>query len=187
MVQKDYEANLETTIAYMRQDQRRDAVLSLKTALSQVPAEDKVADNTAYLKILAMSARFTMEDGDYTKASYYISEGLKLKRFYSDFLFLNTLIFKILHKHGDMLTSIIGYLISVDLPDVDSYGYDFVNDAAVKEMLDVYLPLAYSNTPNHEKILEVIEGTVTKMKEVTSGQYIESALNVMRAIDSKVN
>ncbi|KJU83435.1 hypothetical protein MBAV_004371, partial [Candidatus Magnetobacterium bavaricum] len=56
MVQKDYEANLETTIAYMRQDQRRDAVMSLKTALLQVPLEDKVADNTAYLKILAMSA-----------------------------------------------------------------------------------------------------------------------------------
>ncbi|KJU84129.1 hypothetical protein MBAV_003677, partial [Candidatus Magnetobacterium bavaricum] len=78
-----------------------------------------MADNTAYLKILAMSARFTMEDGDYTKASYYINEGLKLKRFYADFLFLNTLIFKILHKHGDMLTAIVGYLISVDLPDVD--------------------------------------------------------------------
>ncbi|MBF0608527.1 MAG: hypothetical protein SFH39_13375 [Candidatus Magnetobacterium sp. LHC-1] len=187
MVQKDYEANLETTIAYMRQDQRRDAVLSLKTALAQVPLEDKVADNTAYLKILAMSARFTIEDGDYTKASYYISEGLKLKRFYADFLFLNTLIFKVLHQHGDMLTSIIGYLISIDLPDVYSYGYDFVNDAAIKEMLDVYLPLAYTNTPNHAQIQEVIEGTMIKMKEVTSGQYIESALNIMRDIDNRAN
>ncbi|MBF0344890.1 MAG: hypothetical protein HQL06_11745 [Nitrospirae bacterium] len=187
MVQKDYEANLETTIVYLRQEQRNDAVSSLKTALSQVPAEDKVAENNTYLRILALSARFTIEEGDYAKAMYYIGEGLKLKKFYSDFLFLNTLIFKVLHKYGDMLTSIIGYLISVDLPDTDSYDYEFVNDAAINEMLNVYLPLAYTNTQNHDKVIEVIENTLIRMKEITSGQYIESALNVMRAIDQTSN
>ncbi|MBF0319498.1 MAG: hypothetical protein HQL01_06830 [Nitrospirae bacterium] len=187
MSQKDYESNLETAISYLRTDNNNDAKASVKKAFTQVPEEDKTEDNKSYLKILSLSARFAIEEGDISRASYYIRQGLKLKRFYADFLFLDIMLSKATHRYGDMLSALLSYLISIDLPDRDSYGYEFLNSEALKEVYDVYLPLAYSNTQNHAPILEIIQDTANKLKQITTGAYIDKAYDIMRAIDLKSN
>jgi hypothetical protein len=164
-----------------------DARLTIKKALSQVPEEEKKEDNKSYLKILSMCARFAIEEGDSGRAAYYIRLGLKLKRFYADFLFLDILLAKMNHRYGDMLTSLLSYLISIDLPDRDAYGYEFLNSEALKEVYDVYLPLAYANTQNHTPVLEIMRDTAEKLKQITTGAYIDKAYDIMRAIDMKSN
>ncbi|MBF0459473.1 MAG: hypothetical protein HQK99_16405 [Nitrospirae bacterium] len=184
---KDYESNIETAISYLKMQNGTDARLSIKKALSQVPDEDKNEENKSYLKILAMCARFAIEEGDISRAGYYIRLGLKLKRFHVDLLFLDVLLSKVSHRYGDMLTSLLSYLIAIDLPEREMYGYDFLNSEALKEVYDVYLPLAYSNTQNHTPIMEIIRDTAEKLKKITTGVYIDKAYDIMRAIDMKSN
>ncbi|MBF0553415.1 MAG: hypothetical protein HQK96_02525 [Nitrospirae bacterium] len=187
MSQKDYESNLETAISYLKMQNGIDARLSIKKAISQVPEEDKREDNSSYLKILSMCARFTIEDGDVSRAAYYIRQGIKLKRFHVDLLFLDILLSKATHRYGDMLTSILSYLIAIDLPDREIYGYDFLNSEALKEVYDVYLPLAYSNTQNHTPVMDIIRDTSEKIRKITTGVYLDKAYDIMRAIDLKSN
>ncbi|MBF0463645.1 MAG: hypothetical protein HQK88_04710 [Nitrospirae bacterium] len=187
MVQKSYEANLETALSYLKNDQRKDAVSTMKRALSQVPEDEKLPENLAYLKILFFCARFAIEDTDERIAYYYIKEGIKTKKFYADFLFLDIFLAKLQHRYGDMLSSIIAYLISIDLPDRDAYGYDFVNTDAINEVFTVYLPLAYNNTQNHAMILNVLNNTIEKVKEFSTGENVSKAYDIMRAMDFKSN
>lgn len=187
MSQKDYESNLETALSYLKTQNVADARLSIKKALSQVPEEDKTENNKSYLKILSMCARFAIEEGDIARAGYYIRLGLKLKRFHVDLLFLDILLTKATHRYGDMLSTILSYLIAIDLPDKDIYAYDFLNSEALKEIYDVYLPLAYANTQNHAPIMEIMRDTAEKLKKITTGAYLGKAYDIMRAIDLKSN
>ncbi|MCG6551685.1 MAG: hypothetical protein L7F77_05110 [Candidatus Magnetominusculus sp. LBB02] len=187
MSQKDYESNLETAISYLKVQNGADARLSIRKALSQVPEQDKTEDNKSYLKILSMCARFSLEEGDISRCGYYIRLGLKLKRFHVDLLFLDILLSKVTHRYGDMLTTILSYLIAIDLPDREIYEYDFLNSEALKEVYDVYLPLAYSNTQNHSPVMEIIRDTAERLRKIATGVYIDKAYDIMRAIDLKSN
>ncbi|KWT84068.1 hypothetical protein [Candidatus Magnetominusculus xianensis] len=187
MSQRDYESNLETAVSYLKLQNGIDARLSVKKALSQVPEEEKTEDNKSYLKILALCARFAIEEADISRAGYYIRLGLKLKRFHVDLLFLDIMLSKVTHRYGDMLTTILSYLIAIDLPDRELYEYDFLNSEALKEVYDVYLPLAYSNTQNHAPIMEIIRDTAERLKKITTGVYVDKAYDIMRAIDLKSN
>jgi hypothetical protein len=183
MTNTNYEANLDTAISYLKSDQRDSAVKTANMALSQVPAEDKRPDNYVFFKLLSLVARFAVEDGKTARAEALVEEGLALKKMHADLMFLKSLIHNSRHQYGEMLTSLISYLIAADLPERELCGYDFVNPMAMKEVLEKYLPLAYKNTPNHEQILLLVENTLTKLKDISSGYSLEEAFNVMAAID----
>ncbi|KJR42558.1 hypothetical protein MCHI_001539 [Candidatus Magnetoovum chiemensis] len=185
MEQKDYEANLETAVSYLKMDLKTDAEATFKMAMSQVPQEDKTSNNIAYIRILCYCAWLSLEAGDIIRASNLINEGLKLRKMHADLLFLNSLIFRSAHKYGDMLTSLISYLIAADLPDKDLFSYEFVNPGVLKSVIEDYIPLAFRNTPNHAPILEVIKNTIVKIKELASGEYIERAYNILIAIEKE--
>jgi hypothetical protein len=179
----NYEANLDTAISYLKSDQRAGAVETALMALSQIPDEDKRQDNYVYFKILSLVARFAVEDGRTARAEALIDEGLALRKMHADLVFLKSLIYNSRRQYGEMLTSLISYMIAADLPESESCGYDFVNPAAMKEVLEKYLPLAYNNTPNHAQILTLVEDTLSKLREISSGYSLEQAFNVMSAID----
>ena len=86
-----------------------------------------------------------------------------------------------------MLTAIINYLIAIDLPDRDKYMYEFVNTVALNELYVEYLPVAYTNTPNHTPILSIVEDTIEKLKQIASGEFLEKGARIMKAIDSTNN
>jgi hypothetical protein len=183
MTVKNYEANLDTAISYLKSNQRDSAVKTTNMALSQVPGQDKLTDNYTFFKILSLAARFAIEDGLTARADALVQEGLSLKKMHADLLFLNSLICNSRHQYGEMLTSLISYLIAADLPEHELCGYDFVNPVAMKEVLGKYLPLAYNNTPNHEQILALVGDTLDKLKAISSGYSLEQAFRIMDDID----
>jgi len=183
MTLRNYEANLDTAISYLRSNQRDSAVKTANMALSQVPDEDKRPDNYAFFKILSLAARFAVEDGQTARADALVQEGLALKKMHADLMFLKSLIHNSRRQYGEMLTSLISYLIAADLPERELCGYDFVNPMAMKEVLGKYLPLAYNNTPNHEQILALVEDTIEKLKDISSADSLQQAFKVMDAID----
>ncbi|MBF0564272.1 MAG: hypothetical protein HQK89_03420 [Nitrospirae bacterium] len=187
MDQKDYEANLETAMAYLRQGNKNDALSTIQMALSQVPENEKLPENIPYLRILYFSARFAIESGDYNRSSTLVHEGLKLNKLYPDLLFLDVLLSKLFHRYGEMLSSLLSFLISIDLPEHAGVEYEFVNDTALHEVLETYLPLAYGNTQNHAPIKEVVLNTMDKLRGITTGQYLQKAYNIMSAMDNKNN
>jgi hypothetical protein len=185
--QKNYEANLETALAYLKQGNKEDATSTIQMALSQVPESEKLSENFAYFRILYFSARLAIDKGDYNRGATLVYEGLKLRKLYPDMLFLEILLSKLFHRYGEMLSAIISYFVSIELPENNSNDYEFVNDAAINEVFEVYLPLAYTNTQNHSMIKEVIMSTMDKLGGISTGQFIQKAYDIMCAIDNKAN
>ncbi len=187
MKQKNYEANLDTAISYLQLNQKENAIASLNMAYSQVPNEDKTSDNSSYLKILSLAARFALEAGDFNNGANYINKGLSLKNLHADLLFLNILCLREQHKYGEILSNLINYLVAIDMPDAILFSYDFVNEEAINEVYESLIPIAYRNTPNHGPILEVIKDTIEKLKELSGGSYLERAYHIMLSIDRQEN
>lgn len=187
MEQKNYEANLETALSYLKANQKENASASLKMALSQVPEEEKNQKNIPYLRILSSLATMLIEEGDVNKAYDYIKEGLQVKNLHADLNFLHILLLKSSHRYGEMLTSLISYLIAIDMPDKDLFEYEFFNDRALQEIYDVYIPLSFRNIPNRGPILKVLADTLEKLKQLSSGEYLDKAYQIMLALAEEEN
>lgn len=186
-MQKNYELNLDTALSYMQLNQREDAIESINLALSQVPDDEKTEKNKIFLRILSIAARLAFEVGDIPKGATLVNEGLKLKSLHADLSFLNVLYLKEEHRYGEILSNLINYLVAIDMPDVDSFNYDFVNHSALNEIYEKLIPLAYRNTPNHSEILSIIKDTVEKLDAISGGEYLKKAYDIMIAIDREMN
>ncbi|HEB76350.1 MAG TPA: hypothetical protein ENJ04_08375 [Nitrospirae bacterium] len=172
-----YVANLESAITYMKIGQEALAAESLERARSSVPDSHRNGENASYLRILALSARLSLEEKDFPKAQQYIDEGLGLKKDHTDLLLLNTVLMMNRGRFGDMLLNIVNYLLSLD--GVDEDGYDYANPLTLKEVFENLLPLAYRNTPNGSAVTTI----VNRLYEATGNEHLGRACEVLASLN----
>lgn len=179
MSEHPYIANFNSAISYLKIGQNEHAKESIRRALSQVPDDAKRGDNPVYLKILALSARFAIEEKDYDAANIYISEGIALKDDHADLLFLKALIMMDHRRYDEMFAELIKYLLSCGAGDAKNYDYDFVNTAALQEAMEKLLPTAYENALDHASLRNVVE----RLSDVSGNEYLKRAHEIMQSID----
>lgn len=179
MPEHPYIANFNSAISYLKIGQNEHAKESIKRALPQVPDDAKRGDNPVYLKILAFSARFAIEEKDYDAADIYISEGLALKDDHADLLFLKAMIMMDNKMFTEMFAELIKYLLSCKADDAKEYDYDFINNIALNEVFEKLLPLSYENSVDHPSLSEV----VSNLKDKTGNEYLKKAYEIVSSID----
>jgi len=179
MSEDAYVANLESAITYMKIGQEGLAAESLERARSRVPDSHKSGENLSYLKILALSARLSLEEKDFPKAQQYIDEGLGLKKDHTDLLLLNSILLMNCGRFGDMLLNLVNFLLSLDGTGDDEY--DYANPLTLKEVFENLLPLAYRNTPNGDAVTTIIG----KLYKATGNEYLGRACDVLTSLNSE--
>lgn len=172
-----YAANLDSALTYLKVGRIERAKESLLRALSAVPAEDKVASNDAYLKILALLAKLAFSDKSQNNAAEYIKEGLQVKADHVDLLFLNALSLLEEKKYDEMLAALGIFLVTV-APD-ERYSYEFANEKTIGEVLGNLLPLAYRRCVRRGELKVLF----TRLTAAAGTARLAKALEVFANID----
>lgn len=179
MSEKPYVANFNSAISYLKIGQNDLAKDSIARALPQVPQEEKSADNPVYLKILALAARFAIEEKDYETAGRHIGEGLELNAEHADLLFLNALIAMDGAHYEKMFAEFVKYLLACSTEGTVHYDYDYTNQAAVLEVLQRLLPMAYERIRDRGPLRTVVE----KLCTTSGNELLKKAYEHMLAVD----
>lgn len=172
-----YAANLDSARTYLKVGRIERAKESLLRALSAVPAEEKVASNDAYLKILALLAKLAFNDKSQNNAAEYIEEGLQVKADHVDLLFLNALSLLEEKKYDEMLAA-LGIFLVTAAPD-ECYTYEFANEKTIGEVLGNLLPLAYRRCARRDEL----KALFTRLAAATGTARLAKAIEVLVNID----
>ena len=176
-----YQSNFNSALTYMKLGQKELAIESLKRAMAQIPDKEKTKDNAAYLKMLALIARFSFEKKDGNEAIKNIEEGLKIKDDHADLLFLKALYFLDNKMFEDMLAVLVNYLLTLAEPDKKIFDYEFTGENAINEVFNNLIPMAYKNATQYKNIKDIVK----KLSDASQSEYIERAYNLMSEIDEK--
>lgn len=174
-----YEANFNTALTYIRSGLPEMAVEALYKALAGVSVNEKTPENIVYLRILTQLARLSLERGRRDEAFKYISEGLKLRKDHTDFLFLNALYLLDENKYDQVTGTLITYLVSLLQADAAKYDYEFTSAGALKEVYGRLIPASYSKSVTHVDILNIVR----QLSEKTGSELISQAYRIMLEID----
>lgn len=176
-----YEANFNSALTYMKLGQKELAIDSLKRAMAQIPDNEKTRENAAYLKMLALIAKFNFEKKEGEEAIKNIEEGLKIKDDHSDLLFLKALHLLDNKMFDEMLAVLLNYLLTLKHPDRERYDYEFTSENAINEVFNNLVPLAYKNSTQYKGIKDIVK----KMADASQNEYIRKVYNLMSEIDEK--
>ncbi len=174
-----YDANYQSGLSYLKLHLKEQALDCFNRAYSQLAQSDKSEKNKIYFSLLSNLVQFALRDNNLEKAKTLVDEGLHVKNNHADLLYLNCLLFLDDQRYDEMLGEIIHFLMALSARDAEDYGYLYTHPAALDEMYDNLLPIAYQRASEGEAIRGVVEGLCKK----TQDKGLKKALEVMQLID----
>jgi hypothetical protein len=175
----DFRANLETAQTYLEAGLKQKAVESMCKIYNSLRERGIDSDRETFLRLMPMMAKATMDNGRESEAMRFLDEGLSVDQNDSDLLFLKAMCLRDQGRHDEMFVTLVSYLNSLSMQDMEVKEYRYVNDLSVKKVFETLVPEAYGKSLAYKETGRIVKELAGK----TDNPYLIRLAHSLDEID----